>query len=171
MFRWDAFGSRQSWRLDCWPMPCPGICARRRPRRSAMPVLMMPSGSAVTRYRMSGEPRRALQDTATASVRNARQLSRAALRISVPPTAMPMSLSRTVVPMSRTAVHLSVTRTAVPLSLSRSAAHMSTTGPTRATTATIAVIAIIAASTSSPSSETLRRDAIEREPGERRGAA
>jgi hypothetical protein len=140
-----------------------------------MPALTMRSDSAVTRYRMSGEPRRALQDTGTASVRNARQLSRAAVHMSVPRTAVHMSVPRTIVHMSvpptpvymnvpptprhmsvpRTAVKMSVPATPVKMSVSRTAAHMSATA--RVTTATIATI--IAASTSSPSSErSTRRD-------------
>jgi hypothetical protein len=140
-----------------------------------MPALTMPSDSAVTRYRMSGEPRRALQDTGTASVRNARQLSRAAVHMSAPRTAVHMSVPPTPVYMSvpptpvhmnvpptpvhmsvpRTAVKMSVPATPVKMSVSRTAAHMSATA--RVTTATIATI--IAASTSSPSSErSTRRD-------------
>jgi hypothetical protein len=168
-------------------MPCPGICARRRPRRSAMPALMMPSGSAVTRYRMSDEPRRALQDTATASVRNARRLSRAAVHMSVPRSAVHMSVPQSAVHLSvpRNAMHMSVPRnamhmsvppttvkmsvppTAAKMSVPRSAARMSAV-PARATTATIATI--IAASTSSPSSEG-SSDAMERKQSECRAIA
>jgi hypothetical protein len=134
-------------------MPCPAICAQRRPRQSAMPALMMPSGSAVTRYRMSGEPSRALRDTGTASVRNARQLSRAAVRMTAPRAAVRVSVPRI-------APHMSVSRTAAPKKMSRTAAHKSAaTVPTRATTATIAVT-ITAASTSGPSFEALQRDAV-----------
>jgi hypothetical protein len=77
MFLADVSGSQQSCCSDCWPAQCPGPFARRRPRRPATPALKMLSGSAATQYRMSREPRRALQDTAVASVRYAGQLSRA----------------------------------------------------------------------------------------------
>jgi hypothetical protein len=69
-----------------------------------MPALMMPSGSAVTQYRMSGEPRRALQDTGTASVRNAGQLSRAALRRSI----SPLHMSTTTLPARATMATIAI---------------------------------------------------------------
>jgi len=75
------FGSRQSWCSDCWPVRCPRMSARRRPRQPARPALTMLSGSAATRSRTWREPRRALQKTGAALVCYAGQPSRAAVRM------------------------------------------------------------------------------------------
>ncbi len=75
------FGSRQSWCSDCWPVRCPHMSARRRPRPPARLALTMLSGSAATQSRTWSEPRRASQKTGAALVRYAGQPSRAAVRM------------------------------------------------------------------------------------------
>src|SRR5712664_176748 len=81
MFKPDVFGWRQSWRSDCWPVRCPRMFARQRPRQRAKPARTMPSGSAATRSRTWREPRRALQKTGAALVRYARPPSRPAVTL------------------------------------------------------------------------------------------